>query len=110
MSYRDFHPEKKIPDYEWDRIQRKLAKLKALEDAGVENWDMHDIALKQWQYQVNLEDSVQSTVDDINDLLTEADVDEPAGHGAGYAISFDEKELARILERFYENHSKLRMM
>lgn len=102
--------KKTIYEYEYVAMQRKLAKLKALEDAGVENWDCYKIALRDWQYKVDLEDSIQTTISDFNDILTEADIDQPAGPGCGYAISFDEKEMAIALERFYERHSKLRML
>lgn len=103
-------PEIKIPQYQWDDINRRLKKLKALEDGGVANWAMHDIVLAEWQRTVDLEDSVQEMINDINDILTEADIDQPAGSGCGYAISFDEKAMAKRLEEFYERHNKLRML
>jgi hypothetical protein len=108
MMYRE--PEIKIPQYQWDRINRRLAKLQALEDHGVQYWAMHDTALREWQKKVDIEDSVQEMIDDINDILTEADIDQPAGPGCGYAISFDEKEMAKRLEEFYERHNKLRLL
>jgi hypothetical protein len=99
-----------IHQYQYDDMQRKIAKLKALEDAGVQNWGMYTIALEEWQKKVDIEDSIQTAIDDVNDLLTEADIDQPAGSGCGYAISYDEKAMAKILNSFYERHSKLRLL
>lgn len=100
------YPEPKVTiyQYELDDYKKSKEKLKALEDHGVANWEYHDYALRHWKYKYERVDLFDEVIQDVNDLLTEADVDQPAGYGCGYAISFDEPQLKKFLEKFLEKY------
>jgi hypothetical protein len=100
-------PEIKLKQYQMDAINRRLAKLKALEDGGVVNWEYYTYSLRHWQYAVDQEDLIQGMIGDINDLMTEADVDQPAGSGCGYSISFDEAQMAKYLKDFLVKYTEI---
>ena len=86
--------------YELDNLKRQAAKLKALEDGGVSNWEYYTYSLRYWQYKVDQEELIEDVIEYVNDLLTEADVDQPAGSGCGYSISFEEERLKEYLLEF----------
>lgn len=66
-------------------IERKLAKLAALEDGGVDNWDFYDESLKEYRATIERDEMAESLVDEICEALCEA-VEEPAGRGCGYGF------------------------
>lgn len=82
--------------------QRRLDKLDALEAGGVDNWEWYGESLKDWFKAGQVEEAVDSAIENINDLLVEAEVDQPAGPGCGYSIRIDEDRLATILMKFLE--------
>lgn len=47
-----------------------------------------------------VEDAISDFIYSLNDILAEAEVDEPAGRGAGYAIYYDEKCVKEMLLNF----------
>ena len=84
-------------------IQRKLDKLEALEAGGVNNWEFYNYALKEWNDANHKDKCIDQAIENINDLLTYAEVEEPAGHGAGYSINLDEDVLVKILNSLIKN-------
>jgi hypothetical protein len=84
-------------------IQRKLDKLEALEAGGIDNWEFYDCALKEWNDANHKDECIDQAIENINDLLIEAEVEEPAGHGAGYSINLDENVLFKILNNLIKN-------
>lgn len=46
-----------------------------------------------------IEEVYDGFIDSLNDLLAEAEVDEPAGRDCGYAIRFDEKFVKQLVKR-----------
>lgn len=86
-------------------IERKLAKLEALEAGGVDSWDGYDDSLEDWRKD-NLVDELQEDfIRGLEDVLAEAKVDEPAGQGCGYSIDFEDSLVVSLLE-IYTNSLK----
>jgi hypothetical protein len=81
-------------------IERKLAKLAALEDAGVESWRGYDFALEEYRSTIKREEIAEQLVKDIFESLMSY-IEEPAGKGCGYAMKAEGYELAveMILKR-----------
>lgn len=50
-----------------------------------------------------IEEVCDGFIDSLNDLLAEAEVDEPAGRGCGYAIHFDEVFVKKLLKEFLDD-------
>lgn len=69
-----------------------------LEAGGVDNWDWYDKSLKPWFAKQERKVLFQRVLEDINELLAEADVSEPAGPGCGHAIAYDEEAMIRLFE------------
>jgi hypothetical protein len=87
-------------------IERKLAKLAALEAGGVDNWDFYDESLKEYRATIEREELAEKLVSDILDTLSEG-IHEPAGRGCGFGFSESAADdvLAIIMEQvkeFYE--------
>lgn len=84
-------------------IQRKLAKLEALEAGGVDNWEFYDEAIKEWRAKNENEETAE---DIVKEILAEIHdyIEEPAGRGCGYGIKPEGYEAAVkiLLERFKE--------
>lgn len=88
---------------EYDKMQRELSKLHALEAGGVDNWDNYDDALAEWFKENEVDELLDNIIADMNDVLVDAEVDQPAGQGCGYSIRFDEATMRKILlERLKE--------
>jgi hypothetical protein len=79
--------------------ERKLAKLQALEDAGVDNWESYDYALVEWRKENAIEEIIDEAVLEINELTVEAEVDFPAGMDAGHSITFPEGSLEDVVRK-----------
>jgi len=92
----------KISASEHAKMMRQIAKLYALEAGGVDNWEWYDESLKCWNYENELAELSSEMIDSINDFLAEADVDQPAGTGCGYSITFDEEFMTRLLVQYGE--------
>jgi len=62
-------------------IERRLAKLDALESGGVSDWKWYEESLKNWSADIEREKAAEEFVEYINELAAEAKVDEPARKG-----------------------------
>lgn len=71
-------------------FERSQAKLNALEAGGVDNWEWYDESLKSWHKENDYEEALEQFIDNLNDVLAEAEVDQPAGSGCGYSITISE--------------------
>lgn len=74
-------------------IQRKLAKLEALEAGGVDNWEYYDVSLENWRAETEAEAAAESIIDDILSVIHDH-IEEPAGRGCGYGIKTKGYQLA----------------
>ncbi len=86
-----------ITQAEYDKMQRQIAKLEALEAGGVDNWEWYSESLKEWFAENELDEAMDDAIEGINDVLTEADVDYPAGREAGHSIHFDDVAMKKVL-------------
>ena len=84
-------------------IQRKLAKLEALENGGVDNWDFYDDSLAEWRKENQVDKCIDEAIEGINDLLVEAKIEEPAGPHCGYAIQIDEAAISELLSKLLKD-------
>jgi len=97
----------KIYPWAYADMKRKIAKLEALEKSGVESWENYTDALRGWQYKADHEDLIAETIENINDVITEANIYEPSERGAGYAVDCDEEAFAKFLKIFVEKYIEL---
>lgn len=82
---------------EYDKMQRELSKLHALEAGGVDNWDYYGDALAEWFKENEVDELLDNIIEDMNDVLVDAEVDQPAGQGCGYSITFNEVSMKKLL-------------
>lgn len=94
--------EVKISQDKYDKMQRQIAKLEALEAGGVDNWEWYGESLKDWFAENELMEAMDDAIEGINDVLVDADVDQPAGSGCGYSIAFDEDAMKKVMASFLE--------
>ena len=66
-------------------LERKEAKLQALENGGVDNWSYYDEALTEYFEHEEKEEKLDKLMVDIEEAVNEG-VYEPADRGAGFAI------------------------
>ena len=89
-----------------EQTKRRLSKLDALEAGGVEDWEWYDESLKDWFADNEIEEELDNFIDEINDILADAIISEPAGAGTGHAIEFNEKSMRSLAitfaKKFYD--------
>lgn len=93
-----------IDENTYKKMMRDIAKLTALEAGGVDNWDGYSFSLEEWHKENALDEILEGIISDINDILVGADVDQPAGSGCGYSISFDEVAMKKLLKERIEEY------
>lgn len=99
--------EVKLSQEEYKKIQRQLDKLNALELGGVDNWEYYDACLSEWYADNEVDELLDTAIENINDVLAEAKVDEPAGQGCGYSITFDEEDMKEYILKVCEDYHKI---
>lgn len=100
----------KLSDQEWKKIQRQLLKLEALEAleaGGVDNWEWYGESLKDWFKCNELDELVEAFINNLNDIIAEADISEPAGTGCGYYISFEEEFVSKLVLDFARDYKDI---
>ena len=91
----------KVSKSEYDKMQRDISKLAALEAGGVDNWEGFDESLTGWRKENDLSELIDSLVyefsEAVNELACDADVDFPAGMEAGPNVMIpDSEDVARV--------------
>lgn len=99
--------EVKVQEKRLKELERAYAKLQALENGGVDNWEWYGESLKEWNKENALEELFEDTYEELLEILVEARVDEPAGRGCGYSITPDEDSVRKLLKRFTISYSEL---
>ncbi len=95
--------ENEMNKQEIRELQIKAAKFEALESAGVDNWDGFDDAIRGIRNQEELNDKIETCVDDILSAISE-EIEQPAGSGCGYGVSNKgEDDVFDILRLFIRN-------
>lgn len=83
-----------------ENIQRRLAKLDALEAGGVDNWEWYGEALKDWRAENEKMEIAESFLDELIEILCcDCRIEQPAGAGAGYSITDTKPALNFILKQ-----------
>jgi hypothetical protein len=77
-------------------LERKEAKLLALENGGVDNWKFYDEALEEYSNTIELEKRIEQLSSEIETVLFEGAY-EPAAKGAGWATTTECSEQALLL-------------
>ncbi len=67
-------------------LEKAERKLRALENAGVDNWDGYDDAMDEIQKAEDYDNYIYEVASKIIDILGE-NIEEPAGQGCGYGIT-----------------------
>lgn len=88
-----------ISDSEYKSLLDDSIKLRALEKAGVDNWDFYDDALKEYRKEKDREEKIETYFDELCEILCES-IEEPAGSGCGFG--FRDKGLEQASKRFRE--------
>jgi|SRR6478735_35505 len=83
--------ETKISKKRLKELEKAEAKLNALENGGVDNWEWYDQAMTAYNDSVELEEKVEQLLEDIECTLL-VGVYEPSERGAGFAASDDARE------------------
>lgn len=89
-------------------IERKLSKLEALESGGVDNWEWYSESLKDWFAENEIDEELDSAIEELNGVLSDAEVDFPAGIEAGPNITCDEEELKKVILMFAEKYLRIK--
>jgi hypothetical protein len=87
-----------ITEAEYAIMKHRLALLEALESYGVDNWDGYDEATKEWGKKDALNRAIDAALSALSDVMTEAEVDYPAGREAGARIVYDDDQIRVILQ------------
>ena len=95
--------EVKIGKSEYEKIQRRLSKLDALEAGGVDSWEWYEESLRDWLADEELDECLDGLIGDLNDILAEARIDEPAGRGCGHSIEYDEFAVRSLVRQIIKN-------
>lgn len=72
-------------------LEKAEAKLNALENGGVDNWEWYDQAMTPYLESIELEEKLESLLEDIECTLL-VGVYEPSERGAGFAASDDARQ------------------
>lgn len=87
-------------------VDRKLAKLAALEAGGVDNWEGYDFALEEWHKENAFDEFVADMVDELHEALVDAEVDYPAGREAGPSVSLDYEDSSAFIKMVVERYDR----
>ena len=82
-------------------LERAEAKLRALENGGVDNWENYDDALKEYRETIEHDERLEEL---LSDLLAElgAGAYEPSERGAGFSFSDSAQESAMKVLKLYK--------
>ncbi|QHJ81428.1 MAG: hypothetical protein [Bacteriophage sp.] len=98
-----------ISKSEYEKMQRQIAKLEALERGGVDNWEFYGDSLAEWQKENEIDELLQSAIDEMNEILCDAEVDYPAGREAGTRITFDEDVAKRVFLKIFDEYHAIKV-
>lgn len=87
------------------QLEKAEAKLNALENGGVDNWEWYDQAMTSYNDSVELEEKCDQLLEDIECCLL-VGVYEPSERGAGFAASEDARQQTLDLLIDFANNIK----
>ena len=80
-------------------LERKEAKLQALENGGVDNWQFIDEALKGYRETVERDETIEEIFNEIAEVLADG-AHEPSERGAGFV--FADESMSNAVALFTE--------
>lgn len=93
-------------------LERAAAKLQALEDGGVDNWEWYGESLKDFRKQEELDELIAKHVDNICQTVAEdCTIEYPSCREAGAAIMFPygvEEEIEKWIRKCIEEAIELK--
>lgn len=93
-------------------LERAAAKLQALEDGGVDNWEWYGESLKDFRKEEELDDLIAKHVDNICQTVAEdCTVEYPSCREAGAAIMFPdgvEEQIEKWIRQCIEEAIELK--
>lgn len=92
---------------EYDKMQRELSKLAALEAGGVDNWEWYDESLSDWFKENEVDELVTWFVGCINELTVDAEVGQPTVFGCEYSITLPQSDLYSLLHKLIKDFQEL---
>lgn len=63
--------------------------------------------IRLWKAKGKQLDAIGNFIEELNCILAEANIYEPAGYGCGYAVEFDENAVAAQLQDFYQTWKQI---
>ena len=102
--------EVKISEKRLKELERSAAKLQALENGGVDNWEWYSESLKEWNKGNRLEEILEEVVENIHDIMVDGvDWDFPAGREAGISLNLNlqgEEMIKRIFLKLVKDYAE----
>jgi hypothetical protein len=102
--------EVKISEKRLKELERSAAKLQALENGGVDNWEWYSESLKEWNKENRLEEILEEVVENIHDIMVDGvDWDFPAGREAGISLNLNlqgEEMIKRIFLKLVKDYAE----
>ena len=97
-----------LTQHEYEKMQRQIAKLNALEAGGVDDWQWYEESLKEWRKDGALLELADAFVDDMNELSISAEVDFPAGREAGASVCMPQTEMRNLFLKYIDEYEKIK--
>jgi len=93
-----------ITQEEYNKLQDKSAKLIALENGGVDNWEGYDISLEPYHKLKELEEKLDNLIQDIEEIVgTDSEIEtDPAGFGTGYSIHINKSAVRNAIKEYFK--------
>ena len=102
--------EVEISEKRLKELERAAAKLQALENGGVDNWEWYSESLKEWNKENRLEEILEEVVENIHDIMVDGvDWDFPAGREAGISLNLNlqgEGMIKRIFLKLVKDYAE----
>lgn len=103
--------EIKISAKRLKELERAQAKLQALENGGVDNWEWYGESLKEWNKENRLEEILEEVVENVHDIMVDGvDYDFPAGRDAGISLTLNrngEEAIKSIFMKLVEEYNEI---
>ena len=96
-----------ITKSEYNRMQREIAKLNALEAGGVDNWEWYSDSLAEWCKENELNEFMDNAIIELHERMAESVVEQPAGQGCGYSVTLDDKNCLSFFKWFIDGYKAI---
>lgn len=101
-----------VIEEEYKALLLQAEKLQALENAGVSGWEGYTEALEEYDYRVEINESLMSTLSDITEAIDSHTNKELLGMSSGYSFEYlDDKfegTVIKYLHRLLDSQTSLK--